>query len=286
MFFCLVIIAANSDNIQMYPDYLISEIYLRNGYEQYKDDNYKEALSLVNIALSFSNNSSDAVFIRAVSERNLKIANSTISNLMDAIIIDNWHYFNEITARIYLSKFMYLDGNVEEAYLNLLPFIKELSGNSYFTELFIRISLSLGKDEQAAMTAANRILVDPYDNYAQQILVLYDQEWIEKANEMLHNGDPSHYFSKTVVQTLISYGGANCRFLRELYLVRWGNDRFYKISTICDSIDKAVKLLPELYFNNIIIDYNELKWIYKILENDSESVRVLSAKFDYSSKNG
>jgi hypothetical protein len=275
---CLVIFSIYSENSHKYPDILISRIYLKNGYEQYEADNFKEALSLVSIALSFSNDSSDAIFIRAVSERNLKITNSTIADLTDAIIIDKWNFFDELTARVYLSKFLYLDGNIEEAYLNLLPFINELSVNSYFTELFIRISLSLGKVEQAKRSAADRIIVDPYDSYSQQILVLYNKDWIKKANEILHEGDPSNYFSKNVIQALIRTNGDNCILLRELYLNRWGNDRFYKISTICDSVDEASKLLTELYFYNIIVDYKELIWIYEILEYDPESIQVLSDK--------
>ncbi len=277
---CLLGNSVYSVNKLNSPDVPISEIYLKNSYEQYKADNYKEALSLINIALSFSNESSDALFIRTVAERMLEISNISISGLQDAIIIDNWHYFNELTARVYLSKFLFFNGNTEEAYLNLIPFVKELSDNSYFTELFIRIALSLGKVEQAKLSAANRIVVDPYDNYSQQILVLYEKEWVEKANAILQDGDPLNYFSKNVVQTLIRIGGDNCILLREFYLKRWGSDRFYKISSICDSIDKASGFLKELYVDDIILDYKELLWIYKIIENDAESIQALSVKLN------
>ena len=277
---CLLGNSVYSVNKLNSPDVPIFEIYLKNSYEQYKADNYKEALSLINIALSFSNESSDAIFIRTVAERMLEISNISIPGLQNAIIIDNWHYFNELTARVYLSKFLFFNGNTEEAYLNLIPFVKELSDNSHFTELFIRIALSLGKVEQAKLSAANRIVVDPYDNYSQQILVLYEKEWVEKANAILQDGDPLNYFSKNVVQNLIRIRGDNCIFLREFYLKRWGSDRFYKISSICDSIDKASGFLKELYVDDIILDYKELLWIYKIIENDAESIKALSDKLN------
>lgn len=264
--FCFLIFEIFSENNKVNPDKLITEIYLKNSFEQFEAGNYNEAFSLSDIALSFSENSSDALFIRAVSSRSLGLNIYPQDDLSTAIILDNWIFYNEITARVYLSKYMYLDGDVEEAYLNLLPFSNELAFNTDFTEIFIRMALNVGKVDKALRSAENLLHVNPFDNYSQLIMSMYDPSWLAGAVQILKEGDPSKYLSQDVYQNIIRRG-SDCDFLNELYLSRWGKDRFYIISNACKSVSLLPEILSELYPEDTIVNFNELTWVYSLFED-------------------
>lgn len=255
-------------------DKLITEIYLKNGFEQLKTGNFEEAFSLSDIALSFNENSSDAYFIRAVSSRNLNMDLNPIYDLSSAIISDNWNYYNEITARAKLSEYMYLNGNIEEAYLNLLPFSHNLSFSPEFTELFIRISLNLGKVDAAVISAENILEVDPEDSYSQLLMAKYSVPWLTRVESILIDGDPSNYVSKDVFQYIMKIK-SDCNNFNELYLNRWGEDRFYKINNTCKNIDLLPELLSELYPDNTVVNFDELLWIYSLFEDESSKQLIV-----------
>ncbi len=272
--FFLLVFVIFADNSKAGPDKLITEIYLKNGFEQFETGNYEEAFSLSEIALSFSKNSSDALFIRAVTGRSLGFDIYPKDDLARAIILDNWKYYNEITARVYLSKYMYLDGDVEGAYLNLLPFSNELAFNTEYTELFIRMSLNLGKVDEALNSALSLLMVDPYDNYSQLIMSMYDPLWLAEAESILIDGDPSKYLSQDVFKHIIK-NGSDCVFLNSLYLSRWGEDRFYIISNACKKTNLLPEILIKLYPDNSIVTFSELKWIYSSFEDENSKKLIL-----------
>lgn len=256
------------------PDELITNIYLKNGFEQFKTANFEKAQSLSNIALSFSENSSDALYMRSLSSRNLGLIGFHKEDLRAAIIFNNWTYFNELSARVILSEIMYLDGDIEDAYLNLQPFSNNLAFSSKFSELFIRISLSVGKVEEALKIAENLLQVDPYDNYSQLIMAMYSSDWLIKAEEIILDGDPANYFSKEVIQLLIE-SRSDCQYLNELYLERWGEDRFYKISYACQRTNSLPEILNELYPDNTRVNFSELTRIYKLFDNENSKKIIL-----------
>ncbi|MCK5674846.1 MAG: hypothetical protein KAH95_15815 [Spirochaetales bacterium] len=273
--FSFIISTLYSETDNADPDRFITDIYVKNSYKQFKLGNFEEALSLSNIALSFSKDNSDALYIRSVSNRNLGKISAWKEDLASAIIFNTWNYYNEIFARAGLSQFMFLDGNLDEAYLNLRPFRNELANNTIFTELFIRISLSVGNVEDAISIAENRLGVDPYDNYSQLIMAMYDPEWIDKAERILVEGDPSNYFSKEVVQFIIN-NRSDCKFLNDLYLNRWGADRFYNISNACEKTVNLSEILSELYPDNIRVNFSELTRIYNLFKNENNRKKIIN----------
>ncbi len=249
------------------PDDLLAGIYLEHAVELFGSGNYEEAYSLADISLMFFNTSSDALFIRGVSGRMSGVKDSSASDLSNAIIADKWKYFNEMTARAYLSKYMYQTGDIESAYINLLPFSNDLPNSSFSTEIFIRLALGLGKIVEALEAAENLLEAAPYDRYPQLIMAVYDHEWRLKAEKILISGDPSDYFSKDVVQLIIR-DSSKCGFLVDYYKNRWGEDRFYRISTICNRTDMLGKLLEELYPENSVVDHKELIRVYNLLSDE------------------
>jgi hypothetical protein len=261
------------------PDKLITDIYLKNGVHQFTTGNYEEALYLSTITLSFDKESSDAIFIKALSNRYLKIKSTTITDLSEAIINNKWIYYNEITGRVYLSKYMYFDGRNEDAYLNLLPFINDLTKDSYSTEIFIRIALSLGKVDEAVQSAKNLLRNQAYDSYAQLILLLYDEQWRLEASQILEQGDPSEIFSKEVLQAFMQIN-TECGYLNELYFKRWGDDRFYKISNVCSNIETLPDLLDELYPENIVVNFDEFIRINELIKNENNILNLLKDKLN------
>ncbi len=256
------------------PDELIADIYLKNTFEQFDLFNFEEALYLSNITLSFSENSSDSLYIRSLSSRNLGLVNSHKEDLIAAIIFNNWKYYSEIDARVLLSEIMFLDGDIEDAYLNLQPFRNELAFSSKFSELLIRISLSVGRVEEALKIADNLLQIDPYDNYSQLIMAMYNSDWMIKAEEILAEGDSANYFSKEVVQLVIK-NRSDCQYLNELYLERWGEDRFYIISNACRRIESLPEILTDLYPDNTRVDFNELSRLYKLFDKESSKKIIL-----------
>ena len=250
------------------PDNLLAVIYLKHAVQQFDADQFEEAFSLADISLTFADTSSDALLIRGVSGRKSGIENSSITDLSIAIIKDNWEYYSETTARVYLSEYMYLAGDSESAYINLLPFSNDLANNSYFTEIFIRIALSLGKISEAVRSAENLLHVDPYDTYSQLIMSLYDSEWLLRAEQIILEGDPAEYFSKEVIQS-ISKRSSECDYLIEFYKNRWGEDRFFKISNISYKKDQLKELIIELYPENTVVNHKELTWLYGLIEDES-----------------
>ncbi len=255
------------------PDTLLAGIYLEHAARQFSSDNFVEAFSLADISLTFLNSSSDALFIRGVSSRKSEVKDSSIVDLSAAIISDNWKYYNETTARVFLSEYMYLAGDIESAYINLLPFSNDLANSSFSTEIFIRMSLSLGKVEEALKAAENLLRVDTSDNYSQLIMALYNPEWRLRAKQILIDGDPANSFSKDVVQIIIK-NSTDCYFLMNLYRNRWGEDRFYKISNICKRNDTLRELLDELYPENSVINHKELTRVYSLVEDDSSRLLI------------
>ncbi len=268
MILCIFSFSTLSAETNIDPDNFLAAIYLKHAVQQFDSYLFEEAFSLADIALTFADTSSDALLIRGVSSRKSGIENSSIADLSMAIIRDNWEYYNETTARVYLSEYMYLAGDVESAYINLRPFSNDLTNDSYFTEIYIRMSLSLGKIDEAVRSAENLLRVDPYDSYSQLIMSLYDSEWLIRAEEILLEGDPAKYFSKDVVQSIIERSSEGDSFL-DLYKNRWGEDRFFKISSISDRKDQLEELLGELYPENIVVDHNELTRVYSLIEDKS-----------------
>jgi len=273
VFFCFISISVLSAVTDQDPDSLLAGIYLKHAVAEFDSEHFIEAFSLADISLMFIDTSSDAFLVRGISSRKSGIKDSSIADLSIAIIRDNWEYYNETTARVYLSEYMYLAGDVESAYINLLPFSNDLANDSFFTEIFIRMALSLGKTNEAVQAAENLLRVDPYDNYAQLIMALYDAEWRLRAEKILIEGDPANYFSKDVVQTVIE-SSAECNFLIDLYKNRWGEDRFYKISNICNRKDKLEKVLDELYPENSVVNHKELTWIYNLVEDENSKLLI------------
>ena len=178
------------------PDVLIGEIYLNHAVNQFALDNFIEAFSLADISLMFLDKNSDALFVRGVSSRSLELKDTSIVDLSDAIIIDNWKYYNETTARVFLSQYIYLAGDIESAYINLLPFRDNIANSSFSTEIFIRMALSLGKVDEALEAADDLLGVDPTDDYSQLIMALYDPDWLLRAEQNLKEEDNAGYFSK------------------------------------------------------------------------------------------
>jgi len=256
-------------------DKLITDIYLKNSYEQFVAHNYEKAFSLSNIALSFCKENSDALYIRSVSGRNLGLHSNPKEDLSAAVIASDWKYYNEISARAILSKYMYFDGDIEEAYLNLQPFSTELANNSEISELYIRLSISVGKIDEALLIAGNRLKVEPYDTYSQLIMSMYNPSWLEQTKDILMRGDPSDYISKDVFQYIIRNESEN-EFLNELYLQRWGEDRFYLISNSFKNPDLLNKLLYELYPENTNVDFKELFRIYNMFEDENNKKLILN----------
>ncbi|MCK5200707.1 MAG: hypothetical protein KAR21_20270 [Spirochaetales bacterium] len=255
------------------PDTLLAGIYLKHAVDQFNSDNFLEAFSLADISLMFLDTSSDALFIRGISSRKSEVKDSSIADLSTAIISDNWKYYNETTARVFLSEYMYLEGDIESAYINLLPFSNDLANSSFSTEMFIRMSISLGKVEEAVKAAGNLLRVDPSDSYSQLIMALYDPEWRLRAEQILIEGDPANSFSKDVVQIIIE-SSIDCFFLMNLYRNRWGEDRFYKISNICNGNDTLKELLDELYPENSVIEQKELIRVYSLVKDDASRLLI------------
>ena len=255
------------------PDTLLAGIYLEHAAQQFASDNFPEAYSLEDTSLMFLDTSSDALFIRGVSSRESEVKDSSVIDLSTAIITDNWKYYNETIARVFLSEYIYLAGDIESAYINLLPFSNDLGNESFSTEIFIRIALSLGKVDEALRAAENLLQVDQTDNYSQLIMALYDPEWRMRAEQILIEGDPANYFSKDVLQIVIE-NSSNCSFLMDLYKNRWGEDRFYKISNICNEKDMLKEILDELYPENSVINYKEITRIYSLVEDDSSRLLI------------
>ena len=275
IFSCLLVFSIHSESKKADLDELITDIYVKNSFEQFGQGNYEEAFSLANIALSFSEYNSDAYFIRAVSTRNLSLDMNPRNDLIKSIISDNWNYYNEIIARSKLSEFMYLDGDIEDAYLNLLPFSSHLSFSSEYTELFIRISINIGNLDAAIISAENILKVDSKDSYSQLFMATYNPAWLTKAEHILTDGDPSNYISKDVVQFVIK-NNLDCDSYIEFYKNRWGEDRFYKISTACKNIDLLPKILSELYPDNTVVDFKELTWLYSLFDNVNSKKLILN----------
>lgn len=250
------------------PDDLLAVVYLKHAAGQFDSYNFEEAYSLADISLTFKDTSSDALLIRGVSSRKSGNKNSSITDLSAAIIRNNWEYYNETTARVYLSEYMYFAGDIESAYINLQPFSNDLTNDSYFTEIYIRMALSLGKIDEAVQSAENLLIVDPYDSYSQLIMSLYDSEWLLRAEKILLEGDPAKYFSKDVVRSIIERS-SECDYLIEFYKNRWGEDRFIKISNISYRKDQLKELLGELYPENTVVTHNELTRVYSLIEDES-----------------
>lgn len=255
------------------PDTLLADIYLEHAARQFASGNFAEAFSLANISLMFHVTGSDALFIRGVSSRKTEVSDSSIADLSAAIIADNWKVYSEVEARVYSSEYMYRAGDTESAYINLLPFSNNLANSSFFTEIFIRMALTLGKTDEALEVADNLLRVDPSDNYSQLIMALYSHEWRLWAEQMLIEGDPANYFSKDVVKVIIENSN-DCFFLMDLYRKRWGEDRFYKITNICNNNDSLIKILDELYPENSIIDQNELIRVYSLVKDESDRLLI------------
>lgn len=268
MILCVFSFSPLSAETSIDPDNLLAVIYLKHAVQQFDADKFEEAFSLADISLTFADTSSDALLVRGVSGRKSGIENSSITDLSIAIIRDNWVYYSETTARVYLSEYMYLAGDSESAYINLLPFSNDLANNSYFTEIFIRIALSLGKIGEAVRSAENLLRVDPYDTYSQLIMSLYDSEWLLRAEQIILEGDPAEYFSKEVIQS-ISKRSSECDYLIDFYKNRWGEDRFFKISNISYKKDQLKELLIELYPENTVVNHKELTWLYGLIEDES-----------------
>jgi hypothetical protein len=266
--FCIFSLNVHSLEYFNSPDDLITSIYLKNAFMEFESENYMGALKLADIALSFSENSSDALFLSARARKNLGISEDVQIDIKNAIIWNNWVYYDEITARVFLSELLYLNGYVQDAYLNLILIRNKLVSDSFFTELFIRISLNLGKIDEAVSIASEHLVINSNDKYSQFILARYDQNWLLDAQTQIENGDPAHYFNKLVFQELF-YTGFNCEILRNLYLERFGDDRFSKISSLCISPDNLDELLIALYPDNSRIEHNELLWLLSIF-NDGE----------------
>lgn len=275
LYFIFLVFVVFSENSNAGPNELVAEIYIKKGFEQYEAGNYEVAFSLSDIALSFSGNSSDAFYIRSKTGRFLGLDLNPKEDLTTAIILDNWKYNNELAARYSLSKYMYFDGDVEGAYLNLLPFKNVLADNSEYTELFIRMSLSLDKIDMALKCAENFLDVDPYDSYSQLIMTMYDPLWLEKVENILSIGDPTKYLSKEVFQYIIK-NGTDCVFLNNLYLERWGEDRFYIISNACNSITLLPGILVELYPDDTTVMFSELLWLYNMFEDEKSKKLILT----------
>ncbi len=250
------------------PDALLADIYFGHAVDQFGAGNFEEAYFLADISLMFLDTGSDAFFVRGVSSRMSGVKDSSVSDLSTAIITDNWKYYNEMTARTYLSKYMYLAGDVESAYINLLPFSNDLANSSLSTEIFIRMALGLGKVDEALKAAENLLETVPSDMYAQLILAIYDPEWRLRAEKILISGDLSNYFTKDVVQLIIR-NSSECGFLIDYYKDRWGEDRFYRISNICNRTESLKKLLKELYPENSVVDHKELIGVHDLLSDEN-----------------
>jgi len=271
-FFVLDLYTAENKNSL---DELITEIYLENGYNQLEAGNYKEALNLADIALSFSEDSSDSLYIRSAASRNLGLVYNQKKDLSDAIIFNNWKYYKEINARADLSEYMYMEGYIEDAYLNLQPFINQITYSSKISELYIRIALSVKKVNEALLVAGNFLKVDPYDNYSQLIMAMYDPVWLGQAEKILLDGDPSKFVSKGVYQYIIRKG-SDCEFLNELYISLWGKDRFFLISNLCKNNYNLSEILQKLYPDNSIVNFIELTWLYSLFEDNNSKQIILN----------
>lgn len=256
-------------------DKLITDIYLKNAYGQLEAGNYEKAFSLSNIALSFNNGNSDALYIRSISGRVLALDIDPKEDLSDAIIKGDWKYYNEIFARANLSKYLFFDGDIEDAYLNLQPFGSKLASNSEISELYIRLSISVGRIDEALSIAENRLRVEPYDSYSQLILSMYNASWLEQAKEILMKGDPSEYISKEAFQYIIR-NESECGFLNELYFRRWGEDRFYLINNSCKNPDLLQKLLYDLYPDKSTAHFRELMSLYILFDDDELKKLILN----------
>lgn len=265
--------SASATETDQNPDTLLAGIYLEHAVKQFSSNNFLEAYSLADTSLMFIDTSSDAFFIRGVSSRESEIKDSSVADLSTAIITDNWKYYNEITARVLLSKYIYFAGDIESAYINLLPFSNDLGNDSFSTEIFIRMALSLGKVDEALRAAGNLLQVDQTDSYSQLIMALYNPEWRMRAEQILIGGDPANYFSKDVLQVIIE-NSADCSFLMDLYKNRWGKDRFYNISNICNEKDTLKEILDELYPENSVINHKELTRVYSLVEDDSSRLLI------------
>jgi len=274
IFFSMVLFSGSVGTAHNSPDKLIADIYIKHSIEQFEKDNYTDAYSLSDIALSFNSESSDAKLIHAISGKNSGLSDNPIGELSDSIILDNWGFYNETSARFYLSKYMYWKGDIDKAYLNLVPFKKNLLINPIFSEFFIRISLGVGRTDAAVKTAEALLEIDPFDNYAQLTLARYSPSWLEKSVKAIMQGDPSNLISKQVVQYLIR-NSSDCTYLRNYYLNKWGVDRFYNISNLCNHKDKLIDNLILLYPESSIVNYNELLWLNSLFDSEKNKQIVI-----------
>jgi len=275
IFFSIALFSGSPGTSSNSTDLLIADIYIKHSVEQFEKDNYAGAYSLSDIALSFNSESSDAKLIHAVCGIKSGLSNNPIGELSESIIVDNWCFYSEISARFYLSEYMYWNGNIDKAFLNLAPFKKELLSDPIFAEFFIRTSLGVGRIDVAVKTAEDLLKIHPFNSYAQLILARYSPAWLEKSVEIILQGDPSNFVSKKVVQFLIK-NSTDCSYLRKFYLTKWGVDRFYNISNLCNDKDKLSENLILLYSNNIQVEYNELLWIYRLFVTEKDKQTVIS----------
>ena len=275
IFFSIALFSESIGTSNTSTDLLIADIYIKHSVEQFEKDNYADAYSLSDIALSFNSESSDAKLIHAVSGIKSGLSNNPIGELSESIIADNWFFYSEISARFYLSEYMYWNGNIDKAFLNLAPFKKKLLIDPIFAEFFIRASLGVGRTDVATKTAEDLLEIYPFDNYAQLILAKYSPAWLKKSIKIIQQGDPLNIVSKQVVQFLIK-NSTDCSYLRKFYMNKWGDDRFYNISNLCNNKDKLFENLVLLYPDNILVEYNELSWIYRLFDTEKEKQTVIT----------
>ncbi len=256
-------------------DSLLADIYVEHAYNQFESGNYNEAFELSDIALAFSGLSSDGLFIHAVSGRETGRVSDSLRDLSLSIVADSWTKYDETTARVYISLYQFMSGEVESAYINLEPFKTELSRSSFFSEVFIKIALRLQKVDEAVRAAGNRLKVDPYDVYAQLTMAIYNSEWLVNTSRNILEGDPASFYSRELIQSIIrrSTGIDN---LLNFYKERWGEDQFYTIAGLADSDSNVIDSVSSVFPDNSSVAYEDLLWGYNLLNTEEQKTSVMS----------
>ncbi len=256
-------------------DTLLADVYIEHAYRQFETGNYKEAFELSKVSLSFSGTVSDALFIHAVSGREIGEGSSSQNDLYLSIVSDSWKYYDETTARVYLSMYRYVAGEIESAYINLEPFKFYLSRSSFYSEVFIKIALSLQKIEDAVIIAGKRLEVDPFDEYSQLTMAMFNSDWLMAASKNILEGDPAGFYSRKLVQSIIRRSTGN-NMLLDYYRNRWGADNFYNIAILSDTKGNIESSLSLLFPDNSSVLYEDLLWGFSLLMQEGRKKSVLN----------
>jgi len=251
------------ENLETRQDKELAGVYFDNALSALREGNSTDSLGLLNLSILFNRDSSDSRYLKALILSDMGKYRVSQKELKIAFRLDSWDHYNSFDGRkLYAENFLH-QGYFKSAYETLVPYSDIIGKDPAAAKVFVFSAAASGYINQAVQTAQ----LFPSKEFSQKILARYDAGWRNMAIGKIVQGDPALYYTKEAVQEVIVLSPeVYLPGMLSYYHSRWGNDRFYQISTLIINDSNLEKRIELIFAEEMSIDRADILRIKEILD--------------------